>query len=65
MKAARGHAVLRISCLPKYFTEREIAGYLKQFGDIGSIFMPRSPKVRCDLSSYLLTDVEMQRLCFR
>ncbi|KAA0188054.1 hypothetical protein FBUS_07318 [Fasciolopsis buskii] len=44
MKAARGHAVLRISCLPKYFTEREIAGYLKQFGDIGSIFMPRSPK---------------------
>ncbi|KAF8570333.1 hypothetical protein P879_07194 [Paragonimus westermani] len=36
--------VLRLSRLPSDFGEREISGYLRQFGKVGGIYMPRSKK---------------------
>ncbi|TPP65992.1 hypothetical protein FGIG_08555 [Fasciola gigantica] len=71
MKTEEEYAVLHVSRLPKYFTEGEIARYLKQFGDIGSIHMPKSrktmkckgyafievPKVTADIISSTLNGV--------
>ncbi|KAA3670767.1 uncharacterized protein DEA37_0006373, partial [Paragonimus westermani] len=36
--------VLRLSRLPCDFGEREISGYLRQFGKVGGIYMPKSKK---------------------
>ncbi|KAF7255275.1 hypothetical protein EG68_07569 [Paragonimus skrjabini miyazakii] len=44
MSQAGDFVVLRLSRLPSHFGENEICGYLRQFGKVGGIYMPRSKK---------------------
>ncbi|KAF6778124.1 hypothetical protein AHF37_02328 [Paragonimus kellicotti] len=44
MSQAREFVVLRLSRLPPHFGENEICGYLRQFGKVGGIYMPKSKK---------------------
>ncbi|TGZ74334.1 hypothetical protein CRM22_000994 [Opisthorchis felineus] len=37
-------AVLRLSRLPQYFGEKEVLEYLRQFGKVDAVYMPKSKK---------------------